>query len=195
MVASAEEVAVFEDVLPPALLREVEVAADSYLATDLGATDVPGSLCATHWVALTSGPSGTPRLARPASHPFERAVAWLCAQRVLITWLARRGLTFSGVECWLQEQGSDDDPKGMHTDRDVCMVRGAEGVEYRSAYPCISSVFYLTTPGGPTAVFDQRPARDGGYEPEMPNRLWVVPPKPNRCSKPPPPCAKLRRRA
>ena len=58
---------------------------------------------------------------------------------------------------WLQEQWPDDAPKEHHTDKVLGIsTTGVAGEAGAPLHPLLSSVTYLSSTGGPTAVFDQR---------------------------------------
>lgn len=78
----------------------------------------------------------------------------------------------------LKHQDSDDAPKGFHTDCDL--VRHPDGGEVDVVYPIGSSVLYLGSEGGPTAIFGQRPRPGGGLEPTLPQSVAVSFPVPNQ---------------
>lgn len=145
-------VAVYQDVLDPALLRAVQAAAAAYL----DGPPVPDSmsrrtLCSTHWVPLQEESA--------AHHAIEQAAALLFALILRGDSLLSpdQAADLVGGEWWLQEQGGDDFPKEFHTDQDLYVVESADGsICSSSSHPTLSSVLYLGDVGGATAVFSQR---------------------------------------
>uniref|UniRef100_A0A7S3WAC3 Uncharacterized protein n=1 Tax=Strombidinopsis acuminata TaxID=141414 RepID=A0A7S3WAC3_9SPIT len=146
-------VAVVQDALAAPLFRAVQEAAEVYLSAEPPALPehMSDTLCATHWVPLGDGYS--------PGHAIEKMT-------VLVFELIQQGLAplskeeasrLVGGEWWLQEQGQDDRPKEYHTDQDLRLVEACDGTKTsRSSHPMLSSVFYLSHMGGPTAVFSQR---------------------------------------
>ena len=175
------EVAVYRDVLHPSLLAAVVQAVNVYLDSEqppLLPDSMHTTLCATHWAPLTDE--------EPAAHPIEQLVAALYR-------LIRRGASplhadeaagLAGGEWWVQEQALDDCPKEFHTDQDLCLLPGRDGVQSSVAHPALSSVFYLDGIGGATAVFAQRRcvvARGvSTLEPPLPPHAALAFPTPNQ---------------
>ncbi len=95
----------------------------------------------------------------------------------------------AGVEWWAQEQWGDDEPKELHTDKDV---EATPDGAFVSRHPLCSSVLYLgPTPaeaaatagapsGGPTVVFGQaKRGALGALEPPRPRRVALAFPRAN----------------
>lgn len=133
------------------------------------------SLCTTRWVPLTQGPGGL-RLQSQARNACEETIAHLGSLgpvlEALGDWEA-----IVGAEWWLQEQGPGDEPKELHTDKDVYLDSASGSTMTRN--PWRASVLYLSETGGPTAVFDQRKA---GFTlaPPLPVSAHVAFPQPGR---------------
>lgn len=83
----------------------------------------------------------------------------------------------SGAEWWYQEQDHLDQPKELHTDCDIEVLANGSCT---TSNPLVSSVFYISGVGGPTAVFDQVKKDDGGLHPMFPSQAVISFPHPNR---------------
>ena len=158
---------VVQDALGPDLQSAVEHAADAYLEGDTMAPVCAGdSLCSTHWLPLHEGLH-----TRPPANALEAHAARLVQLPDVQRRLGAETASLAGVEWWLQEQDPDDEPKGLHTDKDVTF-----GAEEESSCiercPFVSSVLYLSDTGGPTAVFDQR-KRDSTLWPRVPTAVTL----------------------
>jgi len=86
--------------------------------------------------------------------------------------------TLAGAEWWIQDVASDEEPKRYHFDCDVAY----DGVGSIKTYPRMASVTYITTGGGATVVFAQKPSKVaiGELEPRAPGRVAACAPRANR---------------
>eukprot|EP00418_Pyrodinium_bahamense_P002454 CAMPEP_0179012402 /NCGR_PEP_ID=MMETSP0796-20121207/1181_1 /TAXON_ID=73915 /ORGANISM="Pyrodinium bahamense, Strain pbaha01" /LENGTH=315 /DNA_ID=CAMNT_0020707851 /DNA_START=21 /DNA_END=968 /DNA_ORIENTATION=+ len=170
------EVALIPDVLPLRLFLALQETVAAVFESERSSDDLPGSLCCTHWVHLDGKQ-------QRVAHPIETAVAQLRElpdlQALLATTPSKSTEAVVGVEWWLQEQADDDEPKELHTDKDVAF--GSDG-RSSTSYPLVSSVFYLCDVGGPTAVFHQRPSSEhlGTMEPPLPLKVCLAFPQVNQ---------------
>ena len=142
-------------VLPsPDSLNRVQDAARHYFDEGMSPPDVPGALCCTHWLPLEGWPaSPQPASAGAPRNALEAAVLAVATAAARVDAAPVRGIAIAGCEWWLQEQWPDDLPKEMHTDKAVALGDGE--TPSVAQHPLLSSVFYLSDSGGPTAVFDQ----------------------------------------
>jgi hypothetical protein len=170
-------------VLVEPLLSETQRAASHYLDTGLAPPDDPTALCSTHWLPLAAGSwPASPTALHAPRHVIEAAVMAV-ARAAASARPSMHGATVTGVEWWLQEQWPEDAPKEHHTDKvlaisprsrrddgelaagdagelagDAGEIAGdaARDGEAVPLHPLLSTVTYLSTTGGPTAVFMQR---------------------------------------
>ena len=184
----ASESVLIQAALGESLLSSVQQSAALYLDTGLAPPDDPDSLCSTHWLPLA--PGSWPECAKAAHAPrhaielgVEEVVRAAAKQSAVL-----RGSAISGVEWWLQEQWPEDKPKEHHTD--VVIGRDAardeqrahddphQGATFVHRHPLCSSVTYLSSTGGPTAVFCQVCPRGGPPEPTFPTTVELGFPSP-----------------
>ena len=145
-------------VLVEPLLSQVQLAASNYLDEDMTPPDDPTALCSTHWLPLAdaSWPE-SPRAAHAPRHALEAAVEEVARAAASARLPSMRGAAVAGLEWWLQEQWPDDAPKEHHADKALGISStGVVGEAGAPLHPLLSSVTYLSSTGGPTAVFEQR---------------------------------------
>ena len=150
--------AVARQVLVEPLLSQVQLAASNYLDEDMTPPDDPTALCSTHWLPLAdaSWPE-SPHAAHAPRHALEAAVEEVARAAASARLPSMRGAAVAGLEWWLQEQWPDDAPKEHHTDKVLGISSsGVAGEAGAPLHPLLSSVTYLSSTGGPTAVFAQR---------------------------------------
>ena len=150
--------AVARQVLVEPLLSQVQLAASNYLDEDMTPPDDPTALCSTHWLPLAAASwPESPRAAHAPRHALEAAVVEVARAAASARLPSMRGAAVAGLEWWLQEQWPDDAPKEHHTDKVLGISSsGVAGEAGAPLHPLLSSVTYLSSTGGPTAVFAQR---------------------------------------
>ena len=175
--AAAEPFATLtHEVLVEPLLSETQRAASHYLDTGMAPPDDPTALCSTHWLPLAAGSwPASPTALHAPRHAIEAAVMAV-ARAAALARPSMHDAAVTGVEWWLQEQWPEDAPKEYHTDKvlaisprsrrdDGELAAGDAGElagdaardgEAAPLHPLLSTVTYLSTTGGPTAVFEQR---------------------------------------
>ena len=89
---------------------------------------------------------------------------------------------YLGAEWWIQSRPSND-PKEYHLDTAItwCRENGwpADLIQACHFYPSVGSIFYLSSQGGPTVVFNQS-MTEKGMTPILPKELSLIFPKENR---------------
>ena len=156
---TSEPIAVVaRQVLVEPLLSQVQLAASNYLDEDMTPPDDPTALCSTHWLPLAAASwPESPRAAHAPRHALEAAVVEVARAAASARLPSMRGAAVAGLEWWLQEQWPDDAPKEHHTDKVLGISSsGVAGEAGAPLHPLLSSVTYLSSTGGPTAIFAQR---------------------------------------
>ena len=89
---------------------------------------------------------------------------------------------YLGAEWWIQSRPSNT-PKEYHLDTAITWCRDngwpAELLTACHFYPTVGSIFYLSSQGGPTVVFNQSMSSNG-MNPMLPKELSLIYPKENR---------------
>ena len=141
--------------------RDLEVIT----ASDYECPEKPDALThGTYWV-----PCGV------SSAPGNAVEEYICKVSRSAAFTKATGGGFIGAEWWWQDTDNTDPPKCYHTDCDLCVSDDG----YTKLFPAVSSVFYTSTVGGPTIVFNQID-KSGDLTPETPTEAVLSFPKPNQ---------------